>query len=77
MPLSFSDERNEKPHSLSLPPGKRAERRAATVSWSNADPKLRCWVEANRPALELFKQGADCFDGISRQPGEPYLEALF
>ena len=31
--------------------------------WSNVDPKLREWVEANRPALELFQQGADQADG--------------
>jgi hypothetical protein len=28
------------------------------VSWSEADPKLREWVKANRPAIELFQQGA-------------------
>ena len=30
-----------------------------SVAWSQADPKLRAWVEANRPALELFQQAAD------------------
>ena len=48
------------------------ERFAATVAWSQADPKLRAWVEANQPALELFRQGAERPDGISRRPGEPY-----
>jgi hypothetical protein len=61
---------NEKLSHFPMAPG--AERRAAIVSWSNADPKLRAWVEANRPALELFKHGADRSDGISRRPGEPY-----
>ena len=28
-------------------------------SWSQADPKLREWVKANRQAIELFQQGAD------------------
>jgi hypothetical protein len=44
---------------------------SATAAWSEADPKVRAWVEANRPALELFLQGAGCPDGISRRPGEP------
>ncbi len=44
----------------------------STVAWSKADPKLRAWVEANRPALELFLQGADRSDGISHPAGEPY-----
>ena len=61
---------NEKLGSCPLSPGR--ERSAATVAWSEADPKLRAWVEANRPALELFQQGAERPDGISRRPGEPY-----
>ena len=44
---------------------------SATAAWSEADPKVRAWVEANRPALGLFLQGAGCPDGISRRPGEP------
>ena len=44
---------------------------SATAAWSEADPKVRAWVEANRPALGLFLQGAGCADGISRRPGEP------
>src|SRR5262249_34366577 len=28
-------------------------------SWSQADPKLREWVKANRQAIELIQQGAD------------------
>ena len=44
----------------------------STVAWSKADPKLRAWVEANRPALELFLQGADRSDGISHPAGEPF-----
>jgi hypothetical protein len=44
---------------------------AATVAWSEVDPNVRAWVEANRPALELFLEGADRPDGISRRPGEP------
>jgi hypothetical protein len=34
-----------------------------TVGWSNADPKLRQWVELNREALNLFKQAAEQDDG--------------
>jgi hypothetical protein len=44
----------------------------ATVAWSQANPKLRAWVEANRAALELFQQGANLSDGISRPAGDPY-----
>ena len=44
---------------------------SATAAWSEADPNVRAWVEANRPALGLFLQGAACPDGISRRPGEP------
>jgi hypothetical protein len=29
------------------------------VSWSQAGPKLRKWVETNRQALDLFQRGAD------------------
>jgi hypothetical protein len=29
------------------------------LSWSQADPKLREWVKANRQAIDLFQQGAD------------------
>jgi hypothetical protein len=32
---------------------------SGVVSWSQADRKLREWVEANRQALELFQQGAE------------------
>ncbi len=35
-----------------------------TDVWSEADPKLRSWVEANREALALFLRGADLSDGI-------------
>jgi len=45
---------------------------APTVDWSKLDPKLRAWVEANRPALELFQQAANQSDGISQPAGDPY-----
>jgi hypothetical protein len=45
---------------------------APTVPWADADPKLRAWVEANRAALEIFQQGADQADGISRPAGESF-----
>ena len=34
------------------------------VGWSQADPRLREWAQANRDALELFRQGTDRPDGI-------------
>jgi hypothetical protein len=42
------------------------------ASWSELDPEVRAWVEANRPAVELFLQGAEQADGISRPAGEDY-----
>ena len=47
---------------------------APTVGWSQADPKLRAWVEANRPAFELFQQGADRPDGIWEPAGPLYWQ---
>jgi hypothetical protein len=43
-----------------------------TVDWSKLDPKLREWVEANRPALELLQQAANQPDGISPPAGDSY-----
>ena len=37
----------------------------SAVSWSQADPKSREWVEANRQAIELFQQGADQSDAAN------------
>jgi hypothetical protein len=34
-------------------------------SWSQADPKLQQWVEANRQAIDLFQQGADQSDAAN------------
>ncbi len=68
--FAFFRRANEQLGRCPLSPGDEA--RAATVAWSEADPKVRAWAEANRPALELFLQGAGCPDGISRRPGEPY-----
>ena len=48
--------------------------RSSMVPWSKTDPKLRAWVEANRPAVALFLQGAEQSDGISRPAGEGYSE---
>ena len=42
-------------------------RRGPAVGWSQADPELREWAEANRHALELFRQGADRSDGSPHQ----------
>ena len=55
-----------------LPPSVNAN--AATIAWSQADPKLRAWVEANRPSLELFQQGADRPDGIWHPSGPLYWQ---
>lgn len=42
------------------------------VFWSQADPKLRGWVEANRQALDLFLQGAEQTDAAL--PEEPMVD---
>jgi hypothetical protein len=47
---------------------------APTVGWSQADPKLRAWVEANLPAFELFQQGADQTDGAWQPSGQLYWQ---
>jgi hypothetical protein len=47
---------------------------APTIAWSQADPKLRAWVEANRTALDLFQQGADRSDGIWHPSGQLYWQ---
>jgi hypothetical protein len=53
-----------------------AETQAASVSgvvsWSQADPKLRAWVEANRQALELFQQGVEQVDAAN-PAGDPVM----
>ncbi|MGO9342113.1 MAG: hypothetical protein ACLP6E_06280 [Acidimicrobiales bacterium] len=48
-----------------MPGGTRAAGMSGVVSWSQADPKLREWVEANRQAIELFQQGADQSDAAN------------
>jgi hypothetical protein len=42
-----------------------------TASWSEVDPKLRSWVEANRQALTLFLQGAEQADAIQALARDP------
>jgi hypothetical protein len=39
--------------------------------WSETNPEFRAFVEANRPAVELFIKGAEQVDGISGPVGEP------
>ena len=48
-----------------MPGGTRAAGVSGVVSWSQADSKLREWVEANRRAIELFQQGADQSDAAN------------
>jgi hypothetical protein len=45
---------------LTPSPNSRLER-----PWSEADPKLREWVKANRQAIELFQRGADQLDAAN------------
>ena len=47
---------------------------APMVTWSQADPMLRAWVEVNRPALELFQMGAARSDGIWKSSGPYYWQ---
>jgi hypothetical protein len=39
--------------------------------WSETNPEFRAFVEANRPAVKLFIEGAEQADGISGPVGEP------
>jgi hypothetical protein len=48
-----------------MPAGTRAAGVPGVVSWSQTDPKLRNWVEANRRALELFQRGAEQADAAN------------
>ena len=41
--------------------------------FSETNPEFRAFVEANRPAVELFIKGAEQVDGISGPVGEPPL----
>jgi hypothetical protein len=47
---------------------------APTVDWSQADPKLRAWVESNHQALQLFFQGADRSDGNWQPASQLYWQ---
>ena len=49
---------------------------ARTVAWSRVHSKLREWLEANRPALGLFRQGALRANGIAPTLGHPLQSSL-
>jgi hypothetical protein len=68
--FAFFRRANEALGPCPLSPGELSS--AARSAWSEAAPKARAWVEANRASLEIFLRGAGCPDGISRRPGEPY-----
>jgi hypothetical protein len=53
-----------------------ARRAGATVAWSQADPALRAWLEANRQALGLFQQGALREDGTAPSLSDPFRSSL-
>jgi hypothetical protein len=61
--------RRENDKRSSFPLWVNGEDSSATAAWSVADPKVRAWVEANRPALGLFLQGADSRVANSRVRG--------
>ncbi|WP_422927855.1 hypothetical protein [Singulisphaera sp. PoT] len=44
------------------------------LDWEKVDPKLREWVESNRPALEWFRQGTDLIGGVAHPSDK---ESLF
>lgn len=48
-----------------MPAGARLTGASGLFSWSQASPKARDWVEANRRALELFRQGAEQADAAN------------
>ena len=39
-------------------------------NWGQSDPRLLPWIEANRPALDLWREGADRPDSLFAQPAE-------
>jgi hypothetical protein len=39
-------------------------RRGPSIGWSKAAPELRDWVDANRPALEVFRAASERKDGL-------------
>jgi hypothetical protein len=43
----------------------------AVVAWSQADPRLRAWFEANRDALDLFRRGAKRADVTAPPLADP------
>lgn len=45
-----------------------------SLDWSETNPKFRTFVEAHRPAVELFIKAAEQADGISGPVGEPLPE---
>jgi hypothetical protein len=51
-----------------MPEVPQAARLLVGAAWSKVDPKLRDWLEENRAALALFRQGAERPDG-SVNPG--------
>jgi hypothetical protein len=40
-----------------------------TIAWSQTDPKLRAWLEVNRPALELLQRAVEQVEGTSLAAG--------
>lgn len=51
-----------------------AKKLSRSVGWTQADPKLREWVEANGPALALFQDAASQSDGTWTSDGWPFWQ---
>jgi hypothetical protein len=44
--------------------------------WSKADEPVQKWLQLNQPALEVWKRGTECPDGMEMPPGAEIMETL-
>ena len=44
--------------------------------WPKADEPLQKWLQLNQPALEVWKRGTECADGMEVSPGAEIMETL-
>ncbi len=44
--------------------------------WSKADESVQKWLQLNQPALEVWKRGTECPDGMEMPPGTKTIEAI-
>jgi hypothetical protein len=47
-----------------------------TLKWSTAKPQVRAFLEKNRAALEIWREGSELPDALYHQPGELTVETV-